>query len=161
MLSVAHISCDKSTLYVLTSCAIKARCICSHFVRSKAAHRITAKHRQGLEEAKRLLPRQPSEDDAMAAHAALTAAVRTAEGAATERETAVAPPAGALLLAEAAAERPASAARDALVAHIEERCLSVEVEEWQGVATATSLVRQWLLLQVCWALMESGPALQA
>jgi len=84
----------------------------------------------------------------VAAHAALTAAVRTAEEAATERQAAVAPPAGALLLAEAAAERPAGAARDALVAHIEERCLSVEVEEWQGAATATGLVRQWLLMQV-------------
>ena len=119
---------------------------------SKSAHRPHAEHRQGLEEAQRLLPRQPSEDYAVAAHAALTAAARTAEEAATERQAAAAPPAGALLLAEAAAERPATAARDALVAYVDERCLSVEVEEWQGAATATSLVRRWLLMQVRLAL---------
>ena len=128
---------------------------------SKAAHRAIAEHRQGLREAKRLLPHQPAEEDAVAAHAALTAAVRTVGEASSERQAAASPPAGALLLAEAAAERPVSAAREALVAHIEERCLSVDVEEWQGAATATGLVRRWLLMQVSLALIESRPPVRA
>ena len=122
---------------------------------SKAAHRAIAEHRQGLREAKRLLPHQPAEEGAVAAH------VRTVGEASSERQAAASPPAGALLLAEAAAERPASAAREALVAHIEERCLSVDVEEWQGAATATGLVRRWLLMQVSLALIESRPPVRA
>ena len=55
----------------------------------------------------------------VAAHAALVAAVRSAEEASSERRASVAPPAEALLLAEAAAEGAAVPAREAVVSYLE------------------------------------------
>ena len=80
---------------------------------------------QGLEEAKRLLPRQLAEEDVVTAHAALNAAVRSADEASSERRASLAPPAGALLLAEAAAERGAIPAREAVIRYVEVHILAM------------------------------------